>query len=70
MLLPRFAIFVSNKKMSTINKFPTGDSFMSMQNSDICTLVVVVVVVVVVVNLELNTIGYKAHAKLAITFHK
>ena len=56
--------------MSTINKFPTGDSFMSMQNSDICTLVVVVVVVVVVVNLELNTIGYKAHAKLAITFHK
>ena len=67
MLLPRFAIFVSNKKMSTINKFPTGDSFMSMQNSDICTLVVVVVVVV---NLELNTIGYKAHAKLAITFHK
>lgn len=66
MLLPRFAIFVSNKKMSTINKSPTGDSFMSMQNSDICTLVVVVVVV----NLELNTIGYKAHAKLAITFHK
>ena len=65
MLLPRFAIFVSNKKMSTINKSPTGDSFMSMQNSDICTLVVVVVV-----NLELNTIGYKAHAKLAITFHK
>ena len=52
--------------MSTINKSPTGDSFMSMQNSDICTLVVVVVVV----NLELNTIGYKAHAKLAITFHK
>ena len=66
MLLPRFAIFVSNKKMSAINKSPTGDSFMSMQNSDICTLVVVVVVV----NLELNTIGYKAHAKLAITFHK
>ena len=65
MLLPRFAIFVSNKKMSTINKSPRGDSFMSMQNSDICTLVVVVVV-----NLELNTIGYKAHAKLAITFHK
>ena len=67
MLLPRFAIFVSNKKMSTINKSPTGDSFMSMQNSDTCTLVVAVVVVV---NLELNTIGYKAHAKLAITFHK
>lgn len=66
MLLPRFAIFVSNKKMSTINKSPTGDSFMSMQNSDICTLVVVVVVV----NLELNTIGYKAHAKLTIIFHK
>lgn len=67
MLLPRFAIFVSNKKMSTINKSPTGDSFVSMQNSDTCTLVVAVVVVV---NLELNTIGYKAHAKLAITFHK
>ena len=67
MLLPRFAIFVINKKMSAINKSPTGDSFMSMQNSDTCTLVVAVVVVV---NLELNTIGYKAHAKLAITFHK
>lgn len=67
MLLPRFAIFVSNKKMSTINKSPTGDSFMSMQNSDTCTLVVAVVVVV---NLELNTIGYKAHAKLTIIFHK
>ena len=67
MLLPRFAIFVSNKKMSTINKSPTEDSFMSMQNSDTCTLVVAVVVVV---NLELNTIGYKAHAKLTIIFHK
>ena len=67
MLLPRFAIFVSNKKMSAINKSPTGDSFMSMQNSDTCTLVVAVVVVV---NLELSTIGYKAHAKLTIIFHK
>ena len=53
--------------MSTINKSPTGDSFMSMQNSDTCTLVVAVVVVV---NLELNAIGYKAHAKLTIIFHK
>ena len=53
--------------MSAINKSPTGDSFMSMQNSDTCTLVVAVVVVV---NLELNTIGYKAHAKLTIIFHK
>lgn len=51
--------------MSTINESPLRDSFMSMQNSDIYTHVVVVVV-----NLELNTIGYKAHAKLAITFHK
>lgn len=66
MLLPRFTIFVSNKKVSTINESPLGDSFMSMQNSDIYTHVVVVVVV----KLELNTIGYNAHAKLAITFHK
>ena len=49
----RFTIIGTNKKMSTIHEFPTRDSFISMQNSDICTLAVVVV------NLELNTVGYK-----------